>query len=142
MRTILFSILLVSLSSAIGAREIYVKDGLGNSGYDVVSYFTDGKAIRGNPFYESKYLGVTWRFSSEANKKLFDANPEKYMPQYGGYCAWAIAEKDELYPTDPKAFAIKNGKLYLNYDEDVQSDWLEDAERFIQKADKNWKHHQ
>ena len=108
------------------------------SGYDTVSYFTEGQPVKGNKQHKLKYKGATWLFSSAENKALFEANPEKYAPQYGGHCAWAVGENAARAPGDPKLWKIVNDKLYLNYNETVQERWLEDVPGFIAKADENW----
>ncbi len=107
------------------------------SGYDVVAYFTEKKPVKGKDRYSTKYKGATWRFSSQEHLERFKAAPEKYAPQYGGYCAWAVAHK-KTAKGDPKYWTIVNGKLYLNYNEDLHKKWLRDKENQIIKADANW----
>ena len=107
------------------------------SGYDTVAYFTEGKPVKGGKNYKTKYMGATWLFSTEDNLELFKANPEQYAPQYGGYCAWAIAQ-GHTASADPKQWSIENGKLYLNYDASVKEQWLTDKDNFIKAADLNW----
>ena len=82
----------------------------------------------------SNSICAKWKFSSDANLELFKSNPEKYAPQYGGYCAYGVAT-DSLVKVDPDQFTIYDGKLYLNYDASVQSDWLKDKAGYIRKAD-------
>lgn len=106
-------------------------------GYDAVAYFDQNAAIEGDKQFESDWMGATWRFSSAANKALFDANPEQYAPQYGGYCAWAVAN-NKTASVDPTQFAVVDGKLYLNYNRSVQERWLKDPAGFIESGDKNW----
>lgn len=108
------------------------------SGYDAVAYFTEEKPVKGSAKYKFEYLDVEWYFSSEKHLSLFKENPEKYMPQYGGYCAWAVAAKKQRAPGDPKYWKIVDNKLYLNYDSSVQETWLEDIPGFIKAADKHW----
>lgn len=108
------------------------------NGYDPVAYFTVGTPTKGNSDFTDQWGGATWKFANAANRDKFSANPEKYAPQYGGYCAWAIAEKNDLVKTSPKAWAIKDGKLYLNYSSGVQKDWDKDPAGFITKGDSNW----
>ncbi|MEL7173254.1 MAG: YHS domain-containing (seleno)protein, partial [Pseudomonadota bacterium] len=81
--------------------------------------------------------GATWRFSSAENRDLFVENPEKYAPQYGGYCAWAVAQ-GYTAATDPEAWAIVDDKLYLNYNKSVQAKWEKDVPGHIASADGNW----
>ena len=107
------------------------------SGYDPVAYFTDGKPVEGSSSHELDYMGATWRFVSQDNLEAFQADPEKYAPQYGGYCAYAIAQ-GSLVSTDPEAWKIVDGKLYLNYSKGVQRTWEQDIPGYISKADGHW----
>jgi YHS domain-containing protein len=107
------------------------------SGYDPVAYFSQGKPVKGSKQFTTQYQGVTWLFSSAANRDQFVKNPAAFAPQYGGYCAWAVS-KGYTAPSDPEAWKIVDGKLYLNYDKDVQSKWMTDIPGNIAKADKNW----
>lgn len=106
-------------------------------GYDPVAYFTDGKPVEGNKEFSFEWSGATWRFASAAHRDLFAADPEKYAPQYGGYCAWAVSQ-GYTADADPEAWKIVGGKLYLNYDKKVQAKWEQDTAGLIQKADVNW----
>lgn len=107
------------------------------SGYDTVAYFTQGAATKGSDEFSTEWKGAEWRFSSAENLAKFVASPEKYAPQYGGYCAYAAAS-NQAAKTDPKAWHIHNGKLYLNYNKSVQKNWLQDKNGYIEKADNNW----
>jgi YHS domain-containing protein len=107
------------------------------SGYDPVAYFNMGKPVEGSADHEYEWNGATWRFSSAANLETFKADPEKYAPQYGGYCAWAVSQGSTA-GIDPEAWKIHDGKLYLNYDRSVQEKWLADMENLIAKGDANW----
>ena len=112
--------------------------GLGAKGYDVVSYFTDGKPVAGSDRFESVHGGVTWRFASKAHRDTFAANPEKYAPQYGGFCSWGAAN-GKLFDVDPvNGWTIVDGKLYLNFNADLNKTFTDDSAKFISKADKNW----
>ena len=111
--------------------------GVAINGYDPVGYFTEGKPITGTEEHTSQWNGVTWRFSSASNKSSFDANPEKYAPQYGGYCAYAVA-KNAKAKTVPEAFSIVGDKLYLNFSLGVRSRWEADTNGYIKQADANW----
>ncbi len=106
-------------------------------GYDVVSYFLDGKAVEGSGDHVFTWKDVEWRFSSQEHKDLFAANPEKYAPQYGGYCAYAVS-KGYTASVDPEAWSIVDGKLYLNYSKSVQSTWEADIPGYINSANSNW----
>lgn len=106
-------------------------------GYDPVAYFSDGKPTRGKAEFSYKYGGANWFFESREHLDSFKAQPEKYAPQYGGYCAYAAA-KNDLVSADPEAWKIVDGKLYLNYSKDVQKKWEANQADFITKADSNW----
>lgn len=103
-------------------------------GYDTVAYHTVGEPVKGSKKFKTKYKGADWLFSSQENLDLFKADPEKYAPQYGGYCAWAAAH-DNLYKGDPKKWHIEEGKLYLNYSNKIQEQWLERRVELIAEAD-------
>lgn len=107
-------------------------------GYDTVAYFTHNRPVKGKKEYQTEYMGADWYFTSKVNLDKFKAEPSKYAPQYGGYCAWAIAEKNDFAPGDPMHWSIVDGKLYLNYDRDIQNRWLKDVPGFIKLGDKNW----
>jgi len=106
-------------------------------GYDSVAYFTQNKAVKGSKQFTYTYKGAAWRFSSQDNLYLFQSNPSQYAPQYGGYCAYA-ASINKLAPSDPTVFEILNGKLYLNYNNDVHKQWQQQKAQNIISADKNW----
>ena len=106
-------------------------------GFDPVAYFTEGKAVKGDKDFTLGWQGADWRFASAGNRDAFSEDPEKYAPQYGGYCAWAVS-RNYTAPTDPDAFTLVNGKLYLNYNKRVMRQWLEDRDRNIEQADENW----
>jgi len=109
----------------------------GMIGYDAVAYFTDGKAVRGNGHYVAVFDGVTYLFSSEDTKKKFEANPEKYVPAYGGYCAYGVSV-GKKFVGDPELWKIVDEKLYLNLDKDIQGEWQKDVSGHIRKANANW----
>jgi YHS domain-containing protein len=111
--------------------------GVAVGGYDPVAYFTENKPVEGKPEISLQHDGVTWRFASEANRDAFKAEPAKFAPQYGGYCAWAVAQ-GYTASGDPQFWKLVDGKLYLNYDASVQKKWEQDIPGFITKADKNW----
>ena len=104
------------------------------NGYDTVAYFTVGKPVKGLDNLSLEWMGAKWKFSTQANLDLFKANPEKYAPQYGGYCAYGVAQ-DALVKVEPEQFTVRDGKLYLNYDAEVQSKWRKDPEGYIRTAD-------
>lgn len=107
------------------------------SGYDPVAYFTDGKPVRGDKRFAHTWNGAEWQFASAEHRDLFVADPVKYAPQFGGYCAWAISQ-NHTASADPTAWRIVDGKLYLNYDADVQKRWEKDVPGNISKAHNNW----
>lgn len=109
----------------------------GAGGYDTVSYFESGEPARGSTRFTASYKGASWRFANAENLRRFQQDPARYVPAYGGYCAWAVSQ-GYLAKGDPKHWAIRGGRLYLNYDESVQNRWLQDPEGFIQQADANW----
>ena len=106
-------------------------------GYDPVAYFKQSAAVKGSPQFTTQWMGATWQFSSAENRDQFATTPEKYAPQYGGYCAYAVSE-GHTASIDPEAWKIVEGKLYLNYSKGVQKKWLADTTGRIQSGDKNW----
>lgn len=133
-------LLAVALSLAVltSSPAVAESGGVALAGYDTVAYFTMNKAVKGKSQFTAEYLGKTWHFANEAHKKLFVANPAKYAPQYGGYCAWGVAAKDDFFPSDPNVFAIHDGKLYLNYNKSVSQDWNKNRAGFIKQGDANY----
>jgi YHS domain-containing protein len=106
-------------------------------GYDAVAYFTGGKLAAGRAEFQHKWQDAIWYFSSAANRDAFAKNPEKYAPQYGGYCAWAVAH-NYTADGDPQAWKIVDGKLYLNYNLQVREMWEKAIPTYIKKGDENW----
>jgi YHS domain-containing protein len=106
-------------------------------GYDTVAYFTQGKPVEGNKKYQTTWREADWRFASQENLDLFKQNPEMYAAQYGGYCAWAMAG-GKTAGIDPDAWHIEDGKLYLNYNKNVQKEWFTTMEADIISADRNY----
>lgn len=113
------------------------KNGLAIQGYDPVAYFTENKPLKGTPQFQSNYNGATYYFASAEHKKLFDASPSKYEPQFGGYCAYG-ASKNKTAPIKPSAFQVVDGRLLLQYDEDVRDLFNKDSRGNLTKADGNW----
>lgn len=131
-------LILFSLTCCLAQEsEIFAPDNKAIRGYDPVAYFTKGEPTKGLEAYQLKYGGADWYFSSKENLALFKANPSKYMPQYGGYCAFGLAGGYKA-TTSPTAWTIVDGNLYLNYNQKVQKDWSADRAEMIKKADKNW----
>jgi len=106
-------------------------------GYDPVAYFTEKKPVEGKKAFSHKWKGATWYFSSERNRDLFRADPEKYAPQYGGYCAYAVSQ-GYIASIVPEAWKIVDGKLYLNFSLGVQQTWEQDIPGYIKSADQKW----
>tara|TARA_R110002073_G_scaffold116520_5_gene254977 strand:- start:145 stop:534 length:390 start_codon:yes stop_codon:yes gene_type:complete len=106
-------------------------------GFDAVAYFTEQRAVEGSKEFEMSWMGANWRFSSAANLGAFRDNPERYAPQYGGYCAWAVSQNDTA-GIDPTQFTVYNGKLYLNYNKKIGTRWQADKDGFIIDADRYW----
>ena len=104
------------------------------NGYDPVAYFTVGKPAKGLDTLAFDWMGAKWKFASQANLDLFKSNPEKYAPQYGGYCAYGVVQ-GALVKVEPEQFTVRDGKLYLNFDADIQAKWLKDPAGFIKQAD-------
>jgi YHS domain-containing protein len=111
--------------------------GVAVGGYDPVAYFTENKPVEGSDEFTTDYKGATWRFSTAANRNAFVADPERYAPQYGGYCAYAVSS-GYTAKGDPQAWRIVDGKLYLNYNKSVQQRWAQDIPGHISRADANW----
>lgn len=109
----------------------------GINGYDPVAYFTSGKPVRGSGHHAAVYDGVTYLFASDENRKAFEAEPQRYVPNYGGYCAYGVSV-GKKFIGDPEIWKIVDGKLYLNLDSDIQCHWEQDIAGHIRQADANW----
>ncbi len=109
------------------------RSGVAIKGYDTVAYFTENAAVKGDKAFSHQWHDATWLFSSEDNLTLFKKNPEKYAPQYGGWCAYAMSDARTV-KIDPEAFEVYNDKLYLNYSKSVQGHWRKDKDLFITEA--------
>ena len=121
-------------------------DNVAVSGYDVVNYFTDDAAKEGSSAYAVKHDGVTYYFSSEEHKNMFNANPDKFLPAYGGYCAFAMGMKNATVPSNPGTYKIVDGKLYVFFNDLYEGEkfntlgpWNEDEANIKNMADTNWK---
>jgi len=138
----LFSLVLLGtmfISSANAAKPIYSggKERAAVRGYDVVAYFTMNKPVKGSADFSLEHKGAKWLFSSQENLELFKNNPEKYSPQYGGYCAYAVA-RGSTASIKPDFFTLHDGKLYLNFSKSVYKKWIKDKGGYISKANENW----
>lgn len=134
-----FILFVMTMMALLIGQEVWAQyriQALGANGYDVVAYHTQNKAVPGSADYYSFVDGVTFLFANKQDKDLFDANPSRYLPAYGGYCAMALV-LGKKHPTNPEAFLIVNGKLYLNK-ASVRKKWLEDVPGNIKKADVIW----
>ena len=119
------------------AAAINAPGGLAVQGYDVVAYFSDNAAVKGSAEFTAEHDGATWRFASAANRDAFLANPARYAPKYGGYCAYAVAN-GYTAKIDPQAFSVVDGALYLNFSKGVRSRWERDIPGNIARGDANW----
>ena len=119
------------------ASFINKEDNVAIKGADPVAYFTESNAVTGSDEFAYEWNGATWHFASAENRDLFSADPEKYAPQYGGHCAWAAAQ-GKVAPIDPTAWSVVDGKLYLNFDDKIQTRWEKDIPGFIADADEKW----
>ena len=129
----------ILLSAGVYAQDVKYFNTNGNAikGYDAVAYFLQNKAIKGSDSFSCDWSGSKWLFASKANLDSFKLSPEKYAPQYGGYCAYGCSE-NHLAPTDPNAFTIVGNKLYLNYNLKVKEIWVKDTTGKIKAADGYW----
>lgn len=137
----LFLVAFVLFSGPVFAAEdeIYTSflSSAGAGGYDVVAYFTEEQPVEGDSKWSHEYKDAQWYFSSQANLEQFIAAPDKYVPQYGGYCAWAVAQ-NELASGDPLLWSVVDDRLYLNYNADVQAQWDAARDALIKTADNYW----
>ncbi|MBI3530400.1 MAG: hypothetical protein HY067_20835 [Betaproteobacteria bacterium] len=121
-----------------GAEYNTLYAGLGAKGYDVMAYFLDGRPELGSDKYTVQYGGVTWQFASREHRDAFAANPARYSPQYGGFCSWGVSQ-GKLFDIDPvNGWKVVDGKLYLNFNADIQKVWEKDSTGYIAKAERNW----
>lgn len=144
-RLILTTLALLTLShTALAAPPIntlerkglfgYEHNGIAIRGYDTVAYFTQSKPVKGKDDYSTEWSDATWKFSSQEHLDLFVADPEAYAPQYGGYCAYGVAQ-ESLVKIEPEQWTILDGKLYLNYNEKLNNKWKKDTAGYIKTAD-------
>jgi hypothetical protein len=145
---LVITLLLAGLAAVLVLRPVSAKapqpqiftglvKGVAVGGYDPVAYFTEGKAVAGKPEISIEHEGAAWRFASAANRDAFTADPARYAPQYGGYCAYAVA-KGYTAKGDPNAWSVVGGKLYLNYNRPTKAEWEKDTAGYIRSADANW----
>lgn len=117
--------------------EVFVDYGVAIRGADPIAYFVEGAAVEGRQAHRHVWKGATWQFVSAANRDRFAAAPERYAPQFGGWCAWALS-RGGLAPTDPSAWVIHEGRLYLNYNRGTQRRFERDLSGNIARAEANW----
>ncbi len=124
-------------STAVASTINTTLFGTAIKGYDPVAYFTEGRPLKGSRRHAYEWQDATWHFASAEHKALFAANPERYAPQYGGYCAYAVA-LGSTADIDPDAWRIVDGKLYLNVSQSIRRKWEQDIPGHIARADANW----
>jgi YHS domain-containing protein len=135
-KTLLLGALFISFN-LMATDPIYTVDGVAITGYDPVAYFTEHKPVEGKKEHSYTWKNSEWHFSSAENLALFKADPEKYAPQFGGYCAFGMS-RGYAAKTDPTAWKVLNEKLYLNYNAKVRAKWLGDLPAIIDRAEKHW----
>lgn len=142
MKNLTFLLSLLLFAGAAAAQKgdeapVYSTKAGAIGGYDPVAYFTGGQPVEGQPGITYEWKGAVWHFSSQENRALFAENPERYAPQFGGWCAYGWSQG---YPAkiDPEAWSIVGGKLYLNYSRRVQKSWEEKREAYIEAAERNY----
>ena len=128
---------ILGVAPLLAADLVNVSDNVAVAGYDPVAFFTDAKAVKGSPAFTATYRGATYLFASEEHRKRFLGDPEAYVPQYGGYCAYGTAV-GALVPVDINTWQVRNGKLYLNKNASVLKKFNADFDGYVAKADKNW----
>ena len=147
-KLLILFVALITATTAFGQNaakrktQFNLEKGVAIQGYDPVSYFTQKKAVKGKSSIASTYEGITYNFSSQTNKALFDKNPTSYEPQYGGWCSYAMGATGEKVEIDPETFKITDGKLNLFYNaffNNTLKTWNKDEAGLKKKADANWK---
>lgn len=123
---------------AIGQKTvIYQNEDGAIKGYDPVAYFNANKALKGDKNISYEWMNATWYFTSEENLELFKRSPEKFIPQYGGYCSYAVA-KGYTAKVDPTSWKVIDGKLYLSYNQSIMKNWENYQDKYIEEANDNW----
>ena len=126
-----------TIQMAAAETEVNIVEGYAVHGYDVVAYFKQGKPVAGDSRFTAQHEGVTYRFSNAEHRDAFTSDPASYAPQYGGYCAFGAA-MGRKFDGDPNAWAIVDGKLYLNLNKNIQARWKENVPGFVRGANNNW----
>lgn len=146
-KTILTVIIMTHGIGTVSAQKAAInKDNIANNGYDVVNYFTANSAERGSMEYSTTHNGANYYFVTETNLNAFKQNPKKYLPQYDGYCAFAVAKMNQKVPVDPETFRVDDGKLYLFYNDFWEGKpfntivpWINNEAEMEKLAVENWK---
>ena len=137
-KTMLIALLACAGLATLASASIdYASNTVGISGYDLVSYHNSKRPLRGNGHFVAVHAGVTYLFANEQNQATFERNPERYLPAYGGYCAFGVSV-GKKFVADPEVWRVVDGKLYVNLDERIQDQWLMDVTGRIKTADDNW----
>jgi len=134
---VLVALLLISVFASGQSGEVYSTKEGAIDGYDAVAFFKEQKPVKGKKEFSYEWNSATWYFSSQENVNEFKKDPEKYAPQYGGYCAYGTADGHKA-PTQADTWTIVDSKLYFNYNQNVKKLWNAKQKEFIEKADKNW----
>jgi YHS domain-containing protein len=144
MRNLFASIVLLAAAAAVPAfgqgekvPPVDAPKGIAIKGYDSVAYFDQSKPVKGSAKFQFVWNGAKWQFATAAHRDAFAKEPAKYAPQYGGYCAFGVSQGHAV-PVDPEAWKIVDGKLYLNYNKDIQKEWFKDIPGHINEANENW----
>jgi YHS domain-containing protein len=134
------SFALAGVAAASAGRPVNTlgsPEGIAIDGYDPVAYFREGGPRKGSAEHAVKHGGATWHFASAQNRALFAADPERYKPAYGGFCAYGTS-RGYLVKIEPEAWSIVDGRLYLNYDLGVRATWARDTAKYLARSEKNW----
>jgi len=136
---VIIALNLIVISSTFAAKPVYSggRERAAIRGYDPVAYFTESKPVKGSSEFLYKHNGAKWLFSSQENLEAFKTNPDKYTPQYGGYCAYAVS-RGATASIKPEFFTIHDDKLYLNYSKSVYNKWMKDKNEYIKEANQEW----
>lgn len=135
--TLTFAIIFAATGAFADQPVFHAEQGTAIGGFDTVAYFTDGVAVKGDPKYRLMWKGAIWQFASQEHLDAFEANPRGFAPQYGGYCAYAVA-RGYTVGTDPEAWRIIDDKLYLIHSDPIMDRWLADLDENLRLSDENW----
>jgi YHS domain-containing protein len=134
---LVFGLTLMPALAGSPADPVNKNGGVAIKGYDAVAYFTDSKPVKGSPSFTHQWNGATWQFATAEHRDAFAKSPEKFAPQYGGYCAYGVSQ-NHTAPIDPEAWTVLDGKLFLNNSQSVKKTWSQSIPKYIEEADKNW----